>query len=379
VNDFQATVRARDVSGYLASKGWERDGDRNGASVWRLGNQARLLVPDLQAYDDADELIHAAVAKIARYEARPELAVWQDIAEPAVDAQFYRLHPAHAPAGSIPLPEGFKAARSIHNLLRFAATATEQGPGTYFEGNRSAQVNTFLHRVLLGSAAPGSYILTARIPAAPAGQQQLDFMNGAAQEFSGRAVMAHLHSALEATRAAAASALRDRGDLGAFYESVEQGVSANLCEALSDLGGEQRNQPFEIGFSWARAVPAQRPAQEVKFTGAMPQILAMAAGELVALARSGTARITGTITDLHDERNEPSRIKVKGELRVSKKENFPRRPIWVVLGPADYQTAIDAHRRGRHVAAEGHLTTTRRRLELRADTFQVLPPNASHA
>lgn len=370
MNDFQTTVRARDVSGYLASKGWERDGDWHGASVWRLGTEARLLVPDLQAYDDADELIQAAVAKIAKYEARPELAVWQDIAEPTIDAQFYRLHPS-APAGSIPLPEGFKAARSIHDLLKFSAMATELGPGMYFEGRRSQQVDIFLHQVMLGAAAPGSYILTARIPTNPIGPQQLDLMNGT-REFSGRAVIAHLHSALEATLAAAASALNDRGNLGSFYESVALGVSANLCEALSDLGGEQRNQPFEIGFSWARGVPGQPPPQEVRFTGTMPWILAKAADELIALARSGTARITGTITDLHDERNEPSRIKVKGDLRASGQENFPRRPIWVVLSPTDYQAAIEAHRLGQHVEAEGNLATTARRLELRATSFRVL-------
>ncbi len=109
MTSFQTDIRPLDVSSYLASKGWQRDGDWHGASVWRLGTRARLLVPDLQEYDDADQLIREAVAKIARYEARPEFDVWQDIAEPMVDTQFFRLHP-QTPTGSIPLPAGVKAA-----------------------------------------------------------------------------------------------------------------------------------------------------------------------------------------------------------------------------------------------------------------------------
>jgi hypothetical protein len=193
-----------------------------------------------------------------------------------------------------------------------------------------------------------------------------------AREFSGRSVIAHLASALEATRTAASAALSDRGELDSFYESVESGVSANLCEALSDLGGEQRDWPFEIGFSWARDLPGPVPAQEIRFGSGMARVLAKAGYELTILARSGTARITGTITDLHDEGNEPSRVKVKGDLRASDHENFPRRPIWVVLSPAEYRDAIEAHRLGKRVEAEGQLATTARRLELRASTFRVL-------
>ena len=122
-------------------------------SVWRLGSEARLLIPDLHEYEDADELIQTAVAKIAKYEARPEHDVLLDIAEPMVDAQFYRIHP-DAPSGSVPLPTGVKAAESVLNLMKTAATAVEQGLHLLYEGRRSQQVDGFLHRVLLGSATP---------------------------------------------------------------------------------------------------------------------------------------------------------------------------------------------------------------------------------
>lgn len=237
------------------------------------------------------------------------------------------------------------------------------------EGRRSQRVDAFLHTVLLGSAVPGSYVLTARVPTGSVGLQELDLFDDS-REFSGRVVVMQLRTALDAARAAAERVLRDRNEIDAFYAAAENGVSANLCRALSDLGGEQRDRPFEIGFSWARGVPGQEPSPEIAFSPAMPAILVKASEELEALAREGTARIAGLITDLHDAGIEPSRIKIRGELQAPGQAKFPRRSIWVTLSEADYNAAIRAHLRRQFVEAVGRLTTTGH-LELQADGFQV--------
>lgn len=368
MTSFDTTIRARDVSEYLGSKGWQRDGERNGATVWRLGAQARLLVPDVHEYDDADDLIQEAVAKIARYEARPELDVWRDIAEPMMDSQFFRLHP-DAPSGSIPLPAGVKAAQGILGLLKSAATVTESGTPLLTEGRRTGRVDAFLHRVLLGSAIPGSYVLTAKVPVDPIGQQELQIL-GTSREFSGRTVIRQFHTALESAWSAASQVLDEPDQVDAFYAAAEDGVSPGMCRALADLGGEKRDMPFEIGFSWARGLPGEQSVAEIRFAAQMPRIFAAAAEELEALSRNGVAVITGVITDLHDEDNEPSRIKIKGELQAPDKR-FPRRSIWVQLNAADYNAAIEAHRRRDQVQAIGRFAATGS-LKLRADNFQVL-------
>jgi hypothetical protein len=212
------------------------------------------------------------------------------------------------------------------------------------------------------------------MPTAEVGAQELATVNGS-QEFSGRAIAASLHTAVDAAQRAAQLVLRSPDGMDAFYSASERGVSANLCQALSDLGGENRDQPFEIGFSWARGKPGQPPAPEVKFTSGMPGILAKASKELTSLARSGTATITGEITDLHAEAYMPSRIKIWGNLRAPSSAGLlPRRSIWVVLTGTDYLRAMEAHRDGLTVEATGQLTTSNRRLELRARTFEIFRP-----
>lgn len=373
MNSQEIAAQAANVSNYLASKGWERDSERRGATVWHLGSDAWVLVPDIRQYDDADLLVREAVARIAQCEARPERDVWQDIDEPLVDAQFFRLHP-DAPSGSIPLWEGLRAAQGVFDIMKAAAAVTEQGPPLLIEGTQTPQVKSFVRRVLLGSAAPGSYILTARVPTSQVGTPQLVTANGSRQ-LTGRAIAARLHTAVDAAQTAAQLVLRDHNEMQAFYSAAESGVSANLCKALSDLGGENRDQPFEIGFSWARGAPGQQPTPEVKFTSAMPSVLFRASNELASLARRGTATITGTITDLHAEEYMPSRIKIWGDLRAPNSASLlPRRALWVVLTGSEYLRAIEAHRDGLTVAATGQLTTSNRRLELRATTFEVFRP-----
>ena len=291
-----ATVDPVDLNGYLASRGWHQEGTSRGAFIWGLEPDCRILVPERREYDDDAELLAEAVRLLARFEERPEPDLVLDISQPMVDTQFYRMHP-DTPSGTIPLPAGLAAVQAVHDLIRVAAITAEQGPQLLIEGRRSTPVDRFLRQVSLGSARPGSYVLTSRIPAGrnvPTGEsQQLDLMPA---EFD--------LAPLEEPRATfrrrpyrprsgfdAASDDQDcicrrrrratgQGQLNSFYDGVEQGLSANLCHALSDLGSFGRHhsgyyRSFEVGFGWARGMPAEEPSEAVPFSENMIGILAL--------------------------------------------------------------------------------------------------------
>jgi hypothetical protein len=361
MTDADLTVGSTELSGYLQSKGWQMDGEWRGASVWRLGAQARLLVPLDLSYQDAADLIEQAIAKIARYEERPERDVRLDIAEPMTDTQYFRTHP-DAPAGSISLTSGLKVLRGIHSLVKTAAITVEQGPELLYEGRRSSQVDEFLHRVLLSSAAPGSYVLTARVP-----------VGSGSGALSGRLVSSQLHGALDAARAAAQGVIDRQNSIETFYESVRRGVSANLCRALGELGGEGRNRQFEIGFSWARGFPTQESVRppEVVFTADMPRIFAQASDELTAMARAGTAYISGRVSELQEQPGGRHRVQVRGNLRMNDESQVRRRSIWVVVDGEQHDVAIDAYRQHSRIEVTGRLTTSRGNLELLATSLRI--------
>ena len=376
-----ASVDPADLSEYLASRGWRREGSFRGAGVWELESSGRLLIPDHREYQDDGELLQAAVRKLAVYEERPEQDLLLDITEPMVDSQYFRTHP-DTPSGTIPLLSGVRAVQGIQELMKNAARTVEDGPQMLFEGRRSGLVDRFLHQVTLGTARPGSYVLTARVPVAVPAPPQLSLWGeeqpqAEQRELPGRAVLAQLSQAVAAARTAADQVLERRPGggperLDAFDNYVGQGVSANLCKALADLGGHDRDRPFEIGFRWARGLPGAEPRQPSAFTGRMAGILFRAGDELEQLAKSGHTRITGEVETLN-MRGDERRIKVVGELRSRGGESF-HRALWVIVSPGQYDRATEAQRAGWRIDAEGRLVTVHRRREMRPDRFDVLRP-----
>lgn len=384
-------VAPSDLNGYLESAGWRREGTSRGALVWALEPGRRLIVPERREYEDDDELLIEAVRSLASVEDRPELDVVLDISEPLVDAQFYRMQP-DTPSGTIPLPAGLKAVQSVHDLMRAAAITTEQGPQLLIEQRRDALVDRFLRRVSLGSARPGSYILTSRVPVGSeqreseeaAGQQQLDLPSSSlalrtisgGNALAGRRVVSNLYAAVSAAHEAARSMLRTGEQFGAFYDGVENGVSANLCRALADLGSFGRRRassyrPFEVGFGWARARPAGEPSKPIAFSENMVGVLAAAADELANLARSGRARLVGQVETLKRPPGEEPRIRIIGDLRIEAGPVLRKRSVWVAVGTDDYEAAWDAQQNGRTVTVDGQLGMTRGRLQMEISQIEI--------
>jgi len=374
-----ALIDPSELNSYLTSRGWRREGSWRGAGVWALESSGRLLVPDLVEFSDDNELVAEAVRKLAGLEERSQREVLQDIAEPMVDSQYFRTHP-ETPPGTTPLPSGVRALNGVHALMSTAARTTEEGPRLLFEGRRSATVDDFLHRVILGTARPGSYVFTARVPSIASDPAQLSLWEGdkasiRQAQLPGRVVLAQLCHAVEAAQTTARQALdlrasEGRERLDSFDEQVDQGISANLCRALGDLGGYARDQPFEIGFSWARGLPSQEPTEPVAFSGPMSAILSRAADDLERLAKSGHARIVGQVETLNLRTGEEPKIKVVGDFRPGGREAY-QRALWVIVSRSQYEEAIQAQRAGWWIDAEGRMVTANRRREMRPTRFDI--------
>src|SRR5260370_16186833 len=55
--DPETAIDPSELSGYLASRGWRREGSWRGAAVWELETSGRLLIPDHREYEDDGELL----------------------------------------------------------------------------------------------------------------------------------------------------------------------------------------------------------------------------------------------------------------------------------------------------------------------------------
>lgn len=364
-------LQVADMTSYLAATGWrQRPETWRDASLWDHPDGHGALVPPRDGMADAPERSWELLQVLAKAEGRPPDEIAEDIASPMMDSQSVRTFPRDQPSGYVSLAAGVRALAGIRSLVAVAARAELEGRRFAYRGNHPPEVNTLLGVVQLGPTKPGSYIFTLRVPAEPAGQQMLD----TADSLPRLSTLRLFHAVTAAHRATAD--VGARGDLAAFDDTVAAGVSANLCEALSDLGGPHQQQPFEISFRWARGLPADVPATTVAFGAESGTVLRSAAKRLWQLDSAGPASITGLVESLHDDPHTDDRwrIRVRGEVVTSAGRIRERRTVWLRLSPADYQRAVEAHLARRAVRARGALVPTGRRVEVvvEADGFDVL-------
>ena len=199
----------------------------------------------------------------------------------------------------------------------------------------------------MGQTERGSYVVTimSRVPPA------LDEVAHDVQEPYERRVTKSLVSGLNHVHTAAVEAAGS-GSMDAFREAIDQGVSANLCDAIVGVaGGVDATRSVEISLSWSRTWPERDGGQhrilfqadEIPLIYEAGRVLRESSpieefeveGSVIALDRPA-GRDIGTVTVLGfvDER--------------------PRR-IWMELRDADYHIAVQAHDQRAPISCVGDL------------------------
>ncbi|MFF5219463.1 hypothetical protein [Micromonospora sp. NPDC000442] len=357
------TLRVADMRSYLAATGWRlRPETWRGASLWDHPEGYGALVPAQDGMGDSKERSWELLQVLEKAEDRSVHEIAEDIRSPMVDTQSIRTFPHGQPSGFVSLTAGLRALEGIRSLFALAGRVEVEGRRFAYRGNHPTQVRDLLAVVQLGPTRPGSYIFTTRVPVEPPDPQTT--MDGG-DNLSRRSSIRLFHAIAAAQDATATVA--QNGQLAVFDQAVVAGVSANLCEALSALGGTERAQPFEIGFRWARRLPVDAPAKTIAFGAHAGPVLRRAAKRLWRLDSSGQAHVTGVVESLHDDARTDDRwrVRVRGEVVTSAASE--QRTVWLRLRPDSYALAVDAHLSRRIVRASGTIVPTSRRTEIYVD------------
>lgn len=221
----------------------------------------------------------------------------------------------------------------------------------------------------MGQTERGSFVVTLLTPVVPPPIPAPLDPEWPVAEPRERKVSKRLVEALEATRRSVEMAAS--GDTAAFGEAVPQGVSANLCEALATL--TERFSTLEVGVAWARSFPADPPSRTVQFDRAAAPILQAAARAFRDRAPKEGVEVVGFVQRLHrDEEETDGEISLHARIPGSAGRMHP---ITAILEEADYERAIEAHRRKLTVIAEGDLHRIGRRWRLRNPRItEILTP-----
>jgi hypothetical protein len=368
IADDLNTIRPEVIAAYLLNAGWRENGAFGKAVIWSQG-ETDVLIPVSAELRDYPLRVAELVGTVAAAEQRSREQVLRDLRSPRLDVQYIRTMP-EGPSGTTPLRDGFKAVKGVQELFLAAATSLVlETPIAALPAKKPQLAWNFLDDVRLGLPGEGSYVFRVETP--------LDSRPRSDEPLDPRTVLLRLREAAQAAHLAARQSARER-DLGVFEEYVGSGVTANLCEALTDIGGRNRN-PFEIRFAWAPAVPPPEGEFNIAFDSNVINQLHVAGKHLRELPSADHATVTGQIRELRQELpNQFGRALIEGVLQVGQEVQVDQR-VWVYLSAMDYRLAIQAHDHSAAVIAAGRLRTSGRRPEITAVSEWYLadtPPQA---
>lgn len=348
---------------YARSLGW-RKMDEYGAHSDICGGDGlpEILLPRTERLGDYASVVFRLLEIFEEVAGVSQIAVYRDLM--TADRDVVRVRAGGAES-DIPVGQGVSLVSGARDLL-LAAACSLKDPQPFYRAGANQQASEFLQKVRLGQTEPGSFVVTLLTPTvAPPLQQPLD-PDWPAEDPHERRITRRLVQALDAAREA--SELAVSGSAAAFSATVEQGVSANLCDAIATLA-----EPFpalDVSVAWARTLPEPTPRETVKFASSHAPILRAAARNFRDRAPRDGIRLVGFIQRLKRDEGEEN-----GTAHLRTTVSGRPQAVTAVLRPAAYDRAIDAHRKKAAVVVEGDLQRFGQRWHLgRPRIVEVIDP-----
>ncbi|MCP4695325.1 MAG: hypothetical protein GY862_00545 [Gammaproteobacteria bacterium] len=326
-----------DVCAYLTGNGWhetERIGDKGW--VFEKGEN-ELLIPARRNLGDYASRMADVVNTLAREEQRSQLSVYNDLSASGNDIIRVRALEGDE-NGTIPFHDGVVLYGAAEKMVK-AGACSAIAPKPYYRSCNFALVKDYMKSVRLGQTERGSYVMTllspigARLAEAP---DKPPFP---------RMVTSHLAGSLHALRLSADEAA-DKDDFQAFEQRVEEGVNANLCEAVSSLASH--GEGAELSISWA--APAEAAAPKEFFPHTMAPVIEEAAQEFKRNAPELDLRFTGKVVRLE---RQPEAFDGHATLLLDIKNKM--RNINLQFTQAEYDRVIKAFQNNLLVSIAGDL------------------------
>ena len=360
------SLGAVELGAYLHSQGWtETEIIEDRAAYWLKrndeGEEFEALVPQKASLGDYTLRVAQLLQTLSIVESRSESEIYTDIQNTQTDTIRLRFISSVFDSGTVPLAEATQMIESVRELTLAAACAAVT-PRAVYAKRKPQEAMDFLKKVRLGQTERGSFILSLHAAVPPRyrlserEQTVLDLgdaglADAERDEPFGRRVTLTLARGLRAALHATLRA-QSKGDFAPFEEAVAQGVSANLCDALADLGLETSTQTISIEFQWSPTRALLRPApRTVELQTDHFIALRDAARQFREIEPLKAYEVYGYVIRLDRKEGE-----LAGQITLSDySENKPRR-VRILLEDADYQTALRANGDGLLVQCAGELT-----------------------
>ncbi len=244
-------IIADDLRLYLLANHWiEQEVVNDLLAIWtRPGLERELFVPRRTDALDYETQLSIIVRYMADIENRQPRQVLSDMRHTGADVIRVRIDTPVFDRGTIAFGKAAEVINETRSMLNAAARAAVH-PQSFFTSRPPAEVSDYLETTRLGQTEPGSFIFTVISPLTFQPQTQPE--QPPPQPFA-RRVTTTLSKSLVAVRNAAKAS--DKSLASVFEDLVDDGVSANLCEALFIISEQSFDRAVDVDFTWSAKAP----------------------------------------------------------------------------------------------------------------------------
>jgi hypothetical protein len=345
----------------------------NRAAIWQprrqIGEVIVVVLPANEEFQDYGERVYEALRTIAYIERRSIDEVASDIGFGAADTVAVRLIP-DAPPGEAPLSLAYSALSALRSYVIGSGSALDNH-SLVLPPWRPQRAESYASKVRFATRS-GSFILALWLPlvetfedAAPAAIEDSESATGEApkavqepllqlppQPF-GRRVTNRMVAVARNSQVLADAVNAGDQHLRVFGEPTPETANATELEALSGLGGPDRN-PYRLRFAQSPLAPQSHDVVTLQITPGQQRVMGEAAVYLRTQQPRGDVTAEGVIVRLsRDHHYGPGVVVIEG---IADDSGDTRR-FHLELAEDDYNEALRAHQEGSRVVARGDLVT----------------------
>ena len=367
-HDALQAVSPDALAAYARTSGWTRvESYGRHSDVYAAEQLPELVLPRTQRLGDYARVVSQLIEIFARVAERDELSLYNDLV--TANRDVVRVQVGESDDGSLSINSGVDLMGGSRDMLLAAACSLREPQSVYRAGaNRDAR--ELLSQVRLAQTERGSFVVALWTPVvAPPIPELFPAHVGTAEQPISRRLTRRLTEALAATRMATENVVE--GLRVAFVDKVEEGVSANLCEAVAKLIA-----PFptlDVSVTWARTRPTESPRDVIRFAQADLPILVEAARMFRSREPKPDVHLFGFVRRLGRDETQ-----VDGAIGLSTSIGGRQISVTTALKHSDYERAIQAHRDRSFVGIQGDLERFGQRWRLLNPHLTEVIPNTSN-
>lgn len=314
-------------------------------SIWEKGEQ-KIYVPARQDFSDYSLRIREIAQELDGNEANAILDILTKFKDAYFDTIRIRVDNCGEIEGAIKVEKAKQLYDGGHLLLVASANTAFEKRAIY-RGKISAKVHEYIDSVMAGQTEIGSFVAKFY---SPLPRDLARFEGFEAQTTFERTVTESLVTSVNRL-GEAISKYKIQRKQGIFSELVQEGISANLCEAALELTESSSFSDVEIDVSWSKILPTQILGKAV-IQKNDSRYLAEAAGHLRSFEDLVFTEIEGYVTDL---RKEYLTSLGRGIVLITARMNGVYRKVLVELSEQEHSEAIHAYENNQKVTISGKL------------------------